>query len=77
MKTEVREAFASSLTVIWEVMIGIAGIGLLASFFMKGLPLHTEIDKKWGLEGHVNLESVEEDKGSVETESHVLPVISS
>ena len=31
-------------------MIGIAGIGLLSSLAMKGLPLHTEVDRKWGLQ---------------------------
>ena len=31
-------------------MAGIAGIGLISSFLMKGLPLHTEMDKRWGLE---------------------------
>ncbi|KAJ3557853.1 hypothetical protein NM688_g1245 [Phlebia brevispora] len=47
---EVREAFASSLAVIWQVMIGIGGIGCLASLAMKGLPLHTNVDEKWGME---------------------------
>ena len=48
-RTQVQEAFALSISVIWEVMIGIAGIGLLASLMMKGLPLHTEVDRQWGL----------------------------
>ena len=49
-KTEVRVAFASSLKVYWQVLTGIAGIGLLASLFMKGLPLHTEVDRQWAME---------------------------
>ncbi|KAJ3559559.1 hypothetical protein NM688_g271 [Phlebia brevispora] len=50
LRTQVREAYAQSLTVIWQVMIGIAGIGFLASLAMKALPLHTDVDKKWGLQ---------------------------
>ena len=48
-RSQVQEAFALSISVIWKVMIGIAGVGFLASLTMKGLPLHTEIDRKWGL----------------------------
>ncbi|KAF7799682.1 hypothetical protein EIP86_010922 [Pleurotus ostreatoroseus] len=50
LRTQVREAFAQSIAVIWKVNIGIAGLGLLSSLAMKGLPLHTEVDDKWGLE---------------------------
>ncbi|KAF7794628.1 hypothetical protein EIP86_005764 [Pleurotus ostreatoroseus] len=50
-RSEVRQAFAESVTVIWQVMTGIAGIGLIASLAMKGLPLHTEVDEKWGMQG--------------------------
>ncbi|KAH9834520.1 iron permease [Rhodofomes roseus] len=50
LKTEVRTAFASSLKVVWEVLLGIAGLGLLSSLFMKGLPLHSTVDDEWGLE---------------------------
>ena len=50
LQSEVKTAFAESVAVIWQVMIGIAGIGFIASLFMKGLPLHTQVDQKWGLE---------------------------
>jgi hypothetical protein len=43
----VREAYASSLIVLWQVMIGISGLGLLSSLFMKALPLHTQRDDQW------------------------------
>ncbi len=39
-------------------MIGIAGLGLLTSLFMKALPLHTQRDEQWALE-----ESESEKKG--------------
>ena len=50
LRTQVREAFAQSIAVIWKVNIGIAGLGFLSSLAMKGLTLHTEVDDKWGLE---------------------------
>ncbi|KAJ3483959.1 hypothetical protein NLI96_g5966 [Meripilus lineatus] len=50
LKTTVRDAYADSTAKIWEVMCGIAAIGLIASLFMESLPLHTEVDRKWGLE---------------------------
>ncbi len=34
---------------LWEVMIGIAGLGLFSAMLMKELPLHTAKDEKWGL----------------------------
>ena len=33
----------------WQVLIGIGGMGLLVSLVMKCLPLHTDVDKNWGL----------------------------
>lgn len=50
LKTSVRIAYAESTARIWEVTAGITCIGLIASVFMKALPLHTEVDRKWGLE---------------------------
>ncbi|KAJ3487952.1 hypothetical protein NLI96_g3174 [Meripilus lineatus] len=50
LKSPLRVAFAGSAAVIWEVMAGIAGIGFLASLFMEALPLHTQVDEKWGLQ---------------------------
>lgn len=51
LRTQVREAFADSIRIIWQVMIGIAGLGLLCSLPMKALPLHTQVDEKWGIDG--------------------------
>lgn len=50
LRTEVRQAFAESIRVIWQVLTGISGLGLLCSLPMKGLPLHTQVDENWGLE---------------------------
>ncbi|KAJ6591050.1 major facilitator superfamily domain-containing protein [Mycena vulgaris] len=48
LKDEVRHAFAGSLQVLWNVLAGISGFGLLSSLFMKHLPLHTSVDANWG-----------------------------
>lgn len=47
LRDEVRAAFAGAMQVVWQVLAGIGGIGFLWSFLMKGLPLHTSVDKEW------------------------------
>ena len=49
LKTQVRGAFAASLDVLWEVMIAMAGLGLLSSLLMRELPLQNVLDETWGL----------------------------
>ncbi|KAF8553816.1 MFS general substrate transporter [Imleria badia] len=46
-RLEVQVAFAESLAVLWQVLAGISGMGLVASLFMKGLPLHNVLDANW------------------------------
>ncbi|KAJ7641541.1 major facilitator superfamily domain-containing protein [Roridomyces roridus] len=48
LKDQVRHAFAGSLQVLWNVLAGIAGLGLVASLLMKHHPLHTSVDSNWG-----------------------------
>ncbi|KAJ3871631.1 major facilitator superfamily domain-containing protein [Lentinula edodes] len=48
LKDEVRHAFAASLQVLWNVLSGISGLGLLVSLLMEHLPLHTSVDANWG-----------------------------
>ena len=50
VQSQVRQAFAESLSMLWQVLLGITGVGLLASVFMRGLQLSREVDKKWGLD---------------------------
>ena len=47
--SEVRNAFAESLKIIWQVMIGVAGLGLLSVLLMREIPMHTEKDETYGL----------------------------
>ena len=49
VKQEVVDAFAASMQTFWQVLIAMAGMGLVASLFMKGLQLHTEIDERYAL----------------------------
>lgn len=50
LRSTVRDAFGKSFRVIWEVMVAVAGFGLLSSLLMRALPLHTQVDEKWGIE---------------------------
>lgn len=61
LRTQVRAAFANSLEVVWQVMIGLAGLGFLVSFGVESLTLSTEADEKWGLEENPT-KAVDEEK---------------
>ncbi|THG93207.1 hypothetical protein EW026_g7966 [Hermanssonia centrifuga] len=50
LRGEVQQAFAKSIVVIWQVLTGVAALGILISLFMKALPLNTQVDETWGLE---------------------------
>lgn len=63
LKTQVRVAFAESLKVVWEVLGAITGLGLISSFLMRALPLHTAVDEKWGLQDSGEKEKEAEAEG--------------
>ncbi|KAF9236868.1 MFS general substrate transporter [Melanogaster broomeanus] len=44
---QVEDAFAGGMMVIWQVLLGVAGLGLLCSLPMKGLPLTNSLDEQW------------------------------
>ena len=50
LKVEVRETFGEALKVVWQVVLGIAGVGFMSSLGMRQLQLHTNIDQDWGME---------------------------
>ncbi|KAF8755099.1 Iron permease [Rhizoctonia solani] len=50
LRTQVREAFADSLAVLWRVFIGIAGAGFISVFLMKEIPMSNETDERWAME---------------------------
>lgn len=49
LQKEVRVAFAESTRLIWQVMIGFSGAGLLTCLLMREVPLKTVMDETWGL----------------------------
>ncbi|KAG8913329.1 hypothetical protein FRC01_004594, partial [Tulasnella sp. 417] len=56
LRTEVRNAFARSLRVIWLAMIGICGVGLFCVLLMKDVKMHEVTDEDWGMEGRKKTE---------------------
>ncbi|KAF8178949.1 iron permease [Pholiota molesta] len=49
LQAEVRALFAAGLVLVWRVMIGLCGIGLLTCLLMKEVPMRTALDGAWGL----------------------------
>ncbi|KAJ6620570.1 MFS general substrate transporter [Mycena sp. CBHHK59/15] len=47
LRDQVKRAFAGSLKVVWEVMMGIVLLGLLVSLFMQHYHLTDKTDEKW------------------------------
>lgn len=45
-----RVAFSEALQSFWRVLIAIGALGLVASFFMKGLKLHSAMDDSFALQ---------------------------
>ncbi|KAF7315420.1 MFS domain-containing protein [Mycena indigotica] len=50
LRTQVEYAFEDSMAVIWRVMAGICGAGLVVSLFMKEVPMATAVDESYALE---------------------------
>ncbi|CUA72529.1 hypothetical protein RSOLAG22IIIB_04926 [Rhizoctonia solani] len=60
LRTQVGEAFADSLAVLWRVFIGIAGAGFISVFLMREIPMSDETDERWALEQAGNKQSGDE-----------------
>lgn len=52
-------AFGVALSVIWKTSTGVLAIGLFASLLMRDVPLHTNVDEKWGISDGDKLENME------------------
>lgn len=50
LRTEVRVAFADSMSMIWKVMIGISGLGILALFLLQEIEMNNHTDTSYGLD---------------------------
>jgi hypothetical protein len=49
LKDQVRAVFAQSTMLIWQVMIGISGLGLMTCLLMREVEMRKSMDEKWGL----------------------------
>ncbi|KAJ7584101.1 iron permease [Mycena floridula] len=49
LRSQVRVAFASSMSMVWKVMIGIGGAGLISVVFLEEVPMKTHTDETFGL----------------------------
>jgi len=59
LRTQVRAAFAESMSVIWKTMIGFAGAGIITVLFLKEIKMHKVTDERFVLD-----QSSQEEKGS-------------
>ena len=50
LRTQVKRAFALSMSDIWKTMIGISGIGIITLAFLKEVPMVAHIDETYGLQ---------------------------
>ncbi|KAJ6543870.1 major facilitator superfamily domain-containing protein [Mycena capillaripes] len=49
LRTQVQAAFAQSMAVIWQVNVGIAGLGFLLSFLVDEVSMDTTVDESYAL----------------------------
>ncbi|KAH9887680.1 iron permease [Cubamyces lactineus] len=49
LKTEVREAFAASMSVIWKTMTGLCGAGIFTLCLLREVPMVKHTDETYGL----------------------------
>ncbi|TCD71946.1 hypothetical protein EIP91_000078 [Steccherinum ochraceum] len=50
LRTDVRVAFAQSLSIVWKCMIGISGLGLISLTFLKEVKMASNMDDRFALE---------------------------
>ncbi|KAM5536101.1 hypothetical protein V8D89_010200 [Ganoderma adspersum] len=53
LRGQVRTAFAESLKVVWQTMIGLCGLGLLSVAMMREVPMQKMTDERYGLDENV------------------------
>ncbi|KAG8888972.1 hypothetical protein FRB99_004040, partial [Tulasnella sp. 403] len=59
LRTQVQEAFADSLKVIWYVLAAISAVGFLLVFAVKELPMADVTDEHWGIDEKAKEQDVE------------------
>lgn len=50
LQSQVRAAFVISTQRLWQVLIGISGVGLLSVGLMGEIPMRNDVDEQWGLQ---------------------------
>nr|VWO94563.1 Threonine dehydratase (EC (Threonine deaminase) [Ganoderma boninense] len=68
LRTEIQDAFADSFSVIWKVMVGFCGAGLLSVFLLEEVPMLQDTDETYGLKSkessHSTVTDLEKGKNS-------------
>ena len=49
LRHEVRAVFACATRLIWQVMIGVSGAGMVSVLMMREEKLRQDLDEQWGL----------------------------
>ncbi|KAI0326040.1 iron permease [Cubamyces sp. BRFM 1775] len=62
LKDEVRAVFARATRLIWQVMIGVSGAGLLSVLLMREEKLRQDMDQQWGLKEGKTLATESQEK---------------
>ncbi|KAG6872024.1 hypothetical protein C0995_013806 [Termitomyces sp. Mi166 len=60
LRRQVRDAFAGSLVVLWQVLLGISALGVLSLLIMKEVPMQTVSDERYGLNEQARAEATGE-----------------
>ncbi len=60
LRTEVRVAFATSMSMIWKTMVGISGLGIISLFLLKEVEMKGHTDESFGLSNDASSGSLEE-----------------
>ncbi|KAI0636248.1 iron permease [Trametes polyzona] len=77
LQTEVRVAFAESMSVVWKAMIGFSGAGFLTLFLLREIPMQKHTDETYGLQDKRPGGSLdtEDDGGKVNADALALPLV--
>ncbi|RFU35015.1 hypothetical protein B7463_g1332, partial [Scytalidium lignicola] len=65
-RTQLVQAYADSLKIVWAVMAGLAGAALLTNFFVKAYSLDVALDTEQGFAGKKKVVDVEKTKSDGE-----------
>lgn len=72
LRTEVKNAFAESMSVVWKVMAGIGGLGFLSLALIREIPMQVATDDRFGL--HEGEKILDEEKATA-VDVSVVPEI--